>query len=180
MLGATEWRFETTEFTFAQWERLVSDLIQTEGDGALFLKRGGGLCGPRHRLEPSSTFTIGRASPQGSPEWSLDGLFDHERKHIAYRHAQLRPLNKGWELCPLTDRHRVFVNRVPISQPTRLDPGDEVALGSVLFHFHYPDGGEAPWRRNLLLPSLVDWTRDGEAPKTSAPPKTSATTKDRP
>jgi hypothetical protein len=164
VMGVTAWRFERCEVTLGQWERLAHDLLQTEGGAALFLKRHGGLCGPRLKLEPGSSSVIGRHSPRSAPEWELSGLPEHERRHIAYRHAQLRPVSQGWEIVPLTERHRVYINRQAISGPTRLNPGDEVALGSVLFHFHYPAGGEAPWRKNLQMPSLVDWKLDGAVP----------------
>jgi hypothetical protein len=138
--------------------------LQTEGGAALFLKRHGGLCGPRLKLEPGSSPVIGRFSPRSQPDWELSGLPEHERRHIAYRHAQLRPIAQGWEIIPLTERHRVYINRQAINGPTRLTTGDEVGLGSVLLHFHYPDGGEAPWRRKLQVPTLVDWQLDGAVP----------------
>lgn len=164
VLGITTWRFEQHDVSPAQWERSASDLLQTEGGAALFLKRHGGLCGPRLKLEPGSSPVIGRLSPRSQPDWELSGLPEHERRHIAYRHAQLRPLAQGWEIIPLTERHRVYINRQAISGPARLAPGDEVGLGSVLLHFHYPDGGEAPWRRKLQVPTLVDWQLDGAVP----------------
>lgn len=164
VFGLTMWRFTQLDTTPAQWERQASDLLKTEGGAALFLKRHGGMCGPRLRLEPGASPVIGRKSPLSAPEWELSGLPEHERRHIAYRHAQLRPVSQGWEIVPLTERHRVYINRQAINAPTRLMPGDEVGLGSVLFHFHYPDGGEAPWRRKLQVPTLVDWQLDGSMP----------------
>lgn len=150
--GTLAYKFEVTdEKLLGQWLRIHSDMLKMNTEPTLFLKRRGGLCGPRYTLESNSSNVIGRSFPGAQifgadaekmpapPDWDLAGLYEHERRHVAFRHLSVRRYDdQSWEVVPLTRRHKVYVNRVRIHEPQQLEPGDEIGLDSVLLHFHDP------------------------------------------
>lgn len=160
-LGCVTFRFEPHKITRAQWldarGRWLSQLEQP----ALLLKRHGEVCGARFELTGAHV-VLGRTGPPsllgGEPlDWDLSGLFEHERRYIAYRHAALRRIQGRWEVMPLNVRMRVFVNRQAISGPYPLEAGDEVGLGSIAFELHEPGRARAE-SRELPTPRIVDWS----------------------
>ncbi len=142
-LGRRDWRVVCAEEgALARWGRLRDDLLMLERGPALLLKRAGGLCGPRLRLNPQKRALIGRAGALdpdlAPPDWDLAGLPDHERRFVASRHVAIGCVNERWELTPLARRQRVYVNRQEILRPVLLRDGDEIGLGTVLTVFHDP------------------------------------------
>ena len=181
-VGVVALRFEVQpEADRARWMRLREDVLRTEERPALFLKRAGGICGPRHALDGPEGAVIGRAFPEAAslarprhwaahrePDWDLSGSREHERRYIAPRHVALRPIHDhDWEIHPLSERQRTFVNRVEITEPRALVPGDEIGLGTVLFHFHHPQAAEPSRRHTIRLPHIVDWHHERAAPESS-------------
>ena len=166
-LGVVDLRFEINpNLELHQWEQQQRDLLRTQQLPAIFLKRHGGICGPRFNLQPDKSCVLGRSfsgqnepwasTPQ--PDWNLSGLTDYERRFIAFRHATLQPTNDNdWEVVPLSKRQEVTVNRIPIKTATILQDGDEIGLGNVLFHFHNPLASQPSTRHTIKLPSAVDW-----------------------
>lgn len=171
-LGEVTLRFEVLgEQAFTSWRQRVKDVLRVQERPALYLKRQGGICGARMLLTPGSACVLGRSYPREGDfvrpahwdisdvlDWDLGNLYEHERRHIAFRHAVIRPLNSNdWEIEPLSARHHVTINRLPITDARALQPGDEVGLNSVLFHFHHPRAQEPSTLDTIKLPKLIDW-----------------------
>lgn len=138
---------------------------------ALFLLRAGAPAGPYRVLPRSQPLLIGRTYPDehALPEarhwpppcesfWDLSGLPDHERHHIAFRHAQITFHNDHWHLEALSARQRVFLNRSTFSGRIKLEAGDEIALGTVLFRFHSPRSVPPLARPPFQIPEIIDWS----------------------
>ena len=169
-LGVARFRFEDQLTTLEPFLERRRQLYASVSDPALFLLRAGSPCGPRMILPQNTPLLLGRSYPAagtlpdtaewpGLPEsfWDLSGLFDHERRHISFRHASIA-LRKGrWTIEPLSRRQRTFVNRIALTSRIPLEPGDELALGSVLFRFHHPHRSisETPPRH---VPAVIDWS----------------------
>jgi pSer/pThr/pTyr-binding forkhead associated (FHA) protein len=171
-LGVTSWRVLLHDDARADWERAREALLGSSPEPALFLSRAGGICGPRFPLPERRAHVLGRAfsldtpDPPTQPDWDLCGLPEHERRYVAFRHAELRPLDAhDWEVAPLSPRHKVYVNRVPIDDPVLLHPGDELGLGALTFLFHHPAAEAPPARPEPDLPAVVDWTREHTRPR---------------
>lgn len=171
-LGVLRMRFDVNrEIELHTWRQKQRDLLRTQQGVALFLKRHGGLCGPRFTLPLDRACVIGRSFPAstslhypldwppfGASDWNLSGLPDHERRHIGFRHVSLRPIHdQDWEISPLSNRLEVTVNRISIRDAMPLKDGDEIGLGNVLFHFHNPMASQPSTRHTIKLPSAVDW-----------------------
>ena len=170
-LGAVTLRFEVGPTTLPQWERRLQDMLKTVDHPTLWLKRHGGLCGPMFRLTPRAKALLGRAFPgrgspglgpllpSSSPDWDLAGLYEHERRHLGFRHASLDWSQDAWELNPISRRQKVWLNRRELQEPERLTSGDEIGLGGALLHFHDP---KAPYARlpELPVPKLIDWDHE--------------------
>ncbi|MEM1346992.1 MAG: FHA domain-containing protein [Myxococcota bacterium] len=171
-LDTNAFRFEVCEeISLSRWTNAFQDILTTERRPALLLKRDGGLCGPRLGMSQRKLYTVGRSFPRlrrlphtmSAPplDWDLSGLFEHERKHVAYRHIALRPLNdQDWAVAPLSRRHRVFVNRVEISEVTPLEPGDEIGLNTILLHYHNPRADQPSSTHTIRLPIASDWSQE--------------------
>lgn len=171
-LGVTRFRFRTSDVSLLDWRRFRGQLLEQIDEPTLFLKRRGGICGPRRRLSKHQPLLLGRSHPEpgtlpGTDEWpppadnswDLSGLFGRERKYVAFRHAAIEWTDESWAIRPLSDRRHSFVNRRRIREPTALEGGDEIGLGSVLFYFAHPgdDPGEAV---RPPVPEVVDWCQD--------------------
>lgn len=173
-IGIVTLRFEAlAHTTLTSWTRQREDLLKTQECAAIFLKRNAGLCGPRLPLKELRDHLVGRTfptrlsgpgrgphtrAPIAQPDWDLSGATEHERRHIAFRHIILRPLDeRDWELVPLTHRQQITLNRIDCDEPTRLQDGDEIGLGNVLFHFHHPQAMSPSTRHTIRLPNVVDW-----------------------
>ncbi len=185
-LGLVTLRFDAPndERISHRWQRQRDDLLRTQTSAAIFLKRHGGLCGPRYALDLSRACVMGRSFPGARalhtpshwptltpPDWDLSGLPDHERRHIAFRHAVCTPIHdQDWELTPLSSRHEVTVNRVAIQGATPLNNGDEIGLGNTLFHFHNPLASQPSTRHTIKLPNTVDWHSEHSALIKRPPP----------
>lgn len=169
-LGQCRYRFEIAPCPLERWRRLRRDLLTTETQTALFLKRHGSLCGPRFHMEAHRQYILGRSFPArdipydrvetpwgefNSPDWDLSGLYDTERHSVAFRHACLSWNKDRWEITPLSKRQPVYINRQRVDGPQVLDPGDELALGTVLCYFHDPNA--APREPSFQTPDVVDW-----------------------
>lgn len=174
-LGVTRFVFRTDHTGFDAWRKARRNLLDPIDQPALFLKRSGGICGPHCLLEPSQSQVVGRSFPEpgqlpdtGSwpepdPEmWDLSGVYDHERKHIAFRHALITMHRDRWTIRPLSSRQQTYVNRIAISGRAPLEGGDEVGLGSVLFRFHHPQQA-ADTEQPQHVPAVIDWS-EGRPP----------------
>lgn len=170
-LGVVDFTFEVTGVTYYDWKEEQKELLINVNQPSLFLMRAGSVCGPNLTLDKTRKNLIGRSFPDvvipdrnrrfKRPDWDLAGLKDEERKFIGFRHVELWSEGEEWFVNPLTSRQRTFVNRLEVSGVTPLNPGDELALGSVLFHFHHPSSIRATMdRRTLELPSIVNWREE--------------------
>ncbi len=175
-LGCVRYRFETSGLALGEWEEARARLLDEAGGPALFLCRRGGPCGPRAALDEAHPLVVGRsfpppgAVPAGSawdgraqPDWDLAGLYEEERKFIAFEHLRLESIGGVWHAEPLAARRRTFVNRIDIIDVTPLSLGDELALGSVVFYLHQPAPGARPARKAIEPPAVVDW-QEGSSP----------------
>lgn len=176
-LGNTRFRFRTTGVSLPEWRQARQQLLSEVDEPALFLKRRGGPCGPFCRLDEQTPLVIGRTHPRPGllpdtdhwpdPDelnWDLSGLYDFERKHVAFRHAVVE-LNSGrWTLRALSTRQRTFVNRIAATGTVALKTGDEIGLGSVLVRFHHPHRSLES-SRPRHVPAVVDWS-EGKPPST--------------
>lgn len=172
-MGIIKLRFElASQDDYLGWVSTLEDVLLTERAPALFLKRFGGVCGPRFAIKEGATRVVGRSFPgkdvlarpahwldAALPDWDLGGLYDHERRHIAFRHIALRPVNDhDWELQVLATRQHVTVNGLDVSDSKLLRTGDEIGLGSVLFHFHNPMDELPSQRHTIKLPKLAHYS----------------------
>jgi phosphoserine phosphatase RsbU/P len=67
---------------------------------------------------------------------------------MSRRHAQVGADDKGWFVEDLGARNRTFLNGRPIDGRARLEPGDEIRMGSTRIRFDRPaPAGPAPPRR---------------------------------
>lgn len=198
-LGAARYRFEYADTDLGHWEAARQELLASAGEPSLFLCRSGGPCGPRVSLRSDAPTCLGRAYPSAAQflppvgaanlppsalrlDADLSGLFEHERKHVAFLHAlvrtlpgDLRTLPAGlhtvpgvvqapqFELMPMSARQKTFVNRREVVEVQPVGHGDEIALGTVFFWLHCPGGPMIEVPRELETPVMVDWS-DGESP----------------
>jgi hypothetical protein len=192
-MGHVRYRLERSGLSLDEWEdaraRLLNDPEQINdpdlnaGDRpALFLCRRGGPCGPRIYLDEASQLVVGRSFPDRAtlagehswdgrtpPDWDLAGLYEAERKFIAFEHAHLDTLDsldtagRRVELTPVASRRKTFVNRLEIIDTTPLSSGDEIALGSVIFYLHEPSDDAMPERKAIEPPAVIDW-QEGSTP----------------
>ncbi len=181
-LGVTKFRFRPHDISNSR--RLKSQKAQLSGaDGpTLFLKRSGGICGPHCQLDKDQPLVLGRSfpapgqlpntdhwPPRDLVWWDLSGLYDFERRFIAFRHAVITLYKDRWTVAPLSARQRTFVNRIAISGRVALQSGDEIGLGSVLFRFYDPDDADATEEeRPQHVPAVVDWS-EGHPPSNITP-----------
>jgi hypothetical protein len=176
-LGRVHAVFETGDVTLAGWRESRRALLSEAGGPTLFLVRSGGPCGPRFELSPESPNVIGRSFPRpgdpsaiaacdgyAPPDWDLAGLDEDERRFIGFRHVQIERRDDGWWVTPLGDRHRCTINRQSILESTRIEPGDELALGSVLFELHAPGASARGDAAPRPVPSVVDWGHEHSVP----------------
>ncbi|RVU46952.1 FHA domain-containing protein [Lujinxingia sediminis] len=174
-LGVTTFEFEPHDITREHHQHQLDTLLTSCRPPALFLMRSGAPAGPCHPLDPQRSLTLGRSYPPARvlpnshhwpprPEhfWDLSGLPDIERKFVAFQHARLFFKEQRWHIEPLSTRQRTYVNRIPINVPTALEPGDELGLGSALFHLQLPTTHVLP-RRNITPPRPINWS-EGHPP----------------
>lgn len=179
-LGVAQFRFDILgDGTLTSWTRRLEDQLRVQENPALFLKRQGGICGPRYELKEGRAAVIGRSFPRERDlsrpghwnaaetlDWDLSGLREHERRHIGFRHAIIRPRNDhDWEIEALSLRHKLTVNRLPVTEPKLLQSGDEIGLGSIVFQFHHPNAGRPSSRATVKLPNPVDWHHEQKPTK---------------
>lgn len=177
-LGAVDFEFRPTGVTYNEWLQRKKSALGSIDTTTLFLKRAGDICGPRLSLDPTRRAVLGRSFPRSDelpsgpwraeeqPDWNLAGLWEWERKFVGFRHAALDHVDDQWLVEPLSQRQRTFVNRVEILNPTPLMPGDEIALGSVLFHFHDPsDIRRSTEARTAEIPIVVNWREEQTSPR---------------
>lgn len=182
-LGVARFVFESCEKSLECWQDVRGKLLREVDGPALFLKRNGGICGAFLRLDRAKASVIGRTSPEKGevpgtqgwlqvpvPEWDLAGLEDRDRKHIAFRHARVLWDEGHWWIEPMSQRQWTFVNRQRVRGLTRLEAGDEVGLGSVLFYFHdgqWAEGAVNLERTRIELPEVLTWN-DGHVSRSVA------------
>lgn len=177
-LGALDFEFKTTGTPYSEWLRMRSRILATEQHTSLFLVRSGAIAGPRIRLPRGGRVVLGRSFPATSdlaagawraheqPDWDLAGLYEWERKFIGFIHAAIAEVDKQWVIEPISTRQRTFVNRLEVTAKTPLMPGDEIGLGSVLFHFHDPSDAHAFVRTHTAeLPEVVNWREEHTNPR---------------
>jgi hypothetical protein len=175
-MGHVRYRFERSGLELGDWEAARERMLDEAGRPALFLCRSGGPCGPRAYLEEATKLVVGRSFPDRAtlageqswdghtpPDWDLAGLYEVERKFIAFEHAHVERLNDAFELTPVASRRKTFINRLEILDTTPLSSGDEVALGSVLFYLHEPSDEPMPERKAIEPPAVIDW-QEGSTP----------------
>lgn len=170
-LGIAELRFQCMANQLPTNLAASETLIQRAQSPSLHLLRQGGLAGPFKSLPSQGPLSLGRSHPNPGhlPDtedwpnhvplfWDLSGLFDHERRHIGFRHAQLFFRDQDWFLEPLCSRQRTFVNRIQIQNPVKLEPNDEIGLGTILFRFYDPTSAPPKSHRVPVIPKVVDWS----------------------
>jgi hypothetical protein len=175
-LGQVRYRFERSGLELDEWDHARTQLLNNADGPSLFLCRRGGPCGPRVRLDEASTVVVGRSFPnrttlageqswdgRTAPDWNLAGLYEAERKFIAFEHAHFESVDGAIELTPVTSRRKTFVNRLEIIDTTPLSFGDEIALGSVIFYLHEPNDDATPERKAIEPPAVIDW-QEGSTP----------------
>ncbi|MFP4598848.1 MAG: FHA domain-containing protein [Persicimonas sp.] len=179
--GQVRYRFETSGVSMQEWKQaraaLFSEAESSEAGGpALFLCRRGGPCGPHLRLGADEPLVVGRSFPadeafaakkpwhgKSQPSWDLAGLYEAERKFVAFLHARLEPRDGQWQVLPMAARRKTFVNRLEIIDRTPVSSGDELALGSVLFVVHDPRDTGHSQHRSIEPPVVIDW-QEGSTP----------------
>lgn len=182
-LGVTRFRFHTHEVSPNSHRQTRADLIGDLESPTLFLKRRGGICGPRCQLREDQPLVLGRSFPPAGHlpntehwphhdpyNWDLCGVYDYERRFVAFRHAIIAHHRGRWTIAPLSARQRTFVNRIAISGRVALSGGDEIGLGLVLLRFCEPGDDETikgPPTRDV--PTVVDWSEGRPPAKTKAP-----------
>lgn len=177
-LGTVDFEFKTTGVSYDDWLEQKKSILVDTNETTLFLKRAGGICGPRVTAPRDGRVVLGRSFPlrdelsvgpwriEAQPDWNLAGLYEWERKFIGFRHAMLQMIDDQWHIEPLSVRQRTFVNRLEISARTPLMPGDEIGLGSVLFHFHDPsDIRRSTETHTAELPAVVNWREENTSPR---------------
>lgn len=171
-LGRTRFRFRTTDVVMSTWESQRQKVLSRVDEPALFLKRRGGVCGPFCRVDDQRPVVIGRSHPAPGVlpdtdhwpdpkrlDWDLSGLYDRERRHVAFRHAVIELKRGRWMLRAISKRQRAFVNRIAVTGAVALKSGDEIGLGSVLFRFHHPHRSLES-SRPRHVPAVVDWSQE--------------------
>lgn len=175
VLGVTRFRFSTTETSLGKWQRCRRQFLKNIDEPALLLERHGAPCGPHRRLSSNTPLVVGRTHPapgvvtdtmdwpEADPHfWDLSGLYDHERTYLAFRHASVEHDGNGWTLRSLSTGHQLFVNGDALSEPTQLQPGDRIGVGSVTLRFYDPaTAWHSLW--TAAIPEIVDWS-GGRAP----------------
>ncbi len=169
-MGVVTFKFEKTELTFQDWKDQQKEILLAVESPSLFLVRNGAVCGPKVLLKTDEPTVLGRSFPKPGelpgeawlnaqqPDWDLAGAHDPEKKYVGFRHCEIWQEDDDWFVKPITSRQRTYVNRTEISAKTPLMPGDELALGSLLFHFHHPDNIRASTdRKTVDLPVVLDW-----------------------
>ncbi|MEL6178613.1 MAG: FHA domain-containing protein [Myxococcota bacterium] len=113
----------------------LSGYGRTQGP-SLHLKRDGAPCGAVIELD-ERPLVLGRQSPWTGPvDVDLNDLPDHQRIHVARRHARVFHVEGRWYVERLSERCQLFVNRrADTGGPISMFNGDELALGNVLFVF---------------------------------------------
>jgi hypothetical protein len=178
VLGALEFEFRTSGVTYDEWLKAKKEILLNEDETCVFLMRAGGICGPSIVVPKGARIVIGRSFPkredlssgpwrgESQPDWNLAGLQEWERRFIGFRHAALVQVDDQWYIEPISVRQRTFVNRLEITGTTALMPGDEIGLGSVLFHFHDPSDIRASTESHTAeLPAVVNWREEHTDPR---------------
>lgn len=177
-LGTLEFEFKTTGVAYDAWLKAKKAILLGEDTTGLFLMRNGGICGPSILVPRGGRVVLGRSFPQREdltqgawrghqqPDWNLAGLFEWERKFIGFLHAALVEVDEQWYIEPISLRQRTYVNRLEVTATTALMPGDEIALGSVLFHFHDPSDAHASTHGHTAeIPAVVNWREEHTNPR---------------
>ena len=86
--------------------------------------------GRRFRMAQGKPTRIGRAG-------DTVGLTDYT---VSRRHAELRPVGRGWELEDLKSANGTYLNGKRLERPTRLKDGDQIRMGATLMVW---DGSES-------------------------------------
>ncbi len=171
-VGCVDFVFHSHLEDLELWLKEKKAIFRSETETSLFLKRDGGVCGPRFVLGNLKEAVIGRAfDPKyaakldlAQPDWDLSSLKDFERKFIGFRHISFLRDGPDWTVRVLSHRQKVYVNRRAITDSVLLMAGDEVALGNVAFHFHDPSNFEASTsKRTSELPESIDWAEGSRA-----------------
>lgn len=178
--GVTRFRFSTTDVSLRTWKRRRTELLDTADGPTVYLERCGAICGPSQPLHRQTPLVVGRSHPEpgtlpdtsnwpeeDDPFWDLAGVYDHERAFVAFRHVKFEFRDDRWWLCPLSSGHRTFVNRRLIGEPTELNAGDRIGLGSLLLRFYHPQQRDLAVRQTPRS-ELMDWST-GRTPSVSPP-----------
>ncbi len=94
-----------------------------------------GVQGHGRVLEPGASCPLGRAGEGGPRLDSSDG-------RLSRRHAQLEPIEGGYQLVDLERRNGTFVNRERIEAPRKLLAGDVIRVGNHLLLSQELSAGE--------------------------------------
>lgn len=177
-IGALDFEFKTTGVSYDAWLDAKKAILVGEDETGLYLMRAGGICGPSVIVPRGGRIVLGRSFPlrgdlasgpwraEEQPDWDLAGLWEWERKFIGFIHAALVEVDDQWYIEPVSLRQRTFVNRLEVTAPTALMPGDEVGLGSVLLHFHDPADIHASTHSHTAeLPAVVNWREEHTNPR---------------
>ncbi|MFZ0564612.1 MAG: type III secretion system inner membrane ring subunit SctD [Chlamydiales bacterium] len=125
---------------------------------AEFIAEEGVLKGLILALERGEEWTIGR-------DPNLCDIVVEDPK-VERRHLVCRKSDEGYLIDNLVETNPVFVNNIPVVEPTLLKKDDIVKMGDSLFRF-YPEG--APQEFGFEAPPPEEETPKEELPKEEAP-----------
>ncbi len=104
--------------------------------------------GRRFRMAQGEPTRIGRAG-------DTVGLTDYT---VSRRHAELRPVGRGWELVDLKSANGTYLNGKRLERPTTLKDGDQIRMGATLMVWDGSEGKapEASRKAARISADLLD------------------------
>jgi transcriptional regulator with AAA-type ATPase domain len=104
--------------------------------------------GARYCLDEVQEVVIGRGPERAATRTSVEGRDRLDIRAsapvLSKDHAMFRREADGWTVQDLDSRNGVTVNGTPIEAPTKLNPGDIIALGRLFFVFQIEDAEYVP------------------------------------
>ncbi|MBN1262178.1 MAG: FHA domain-containing protein [Anaerolineae bacterium] len=79
-------------------------------------------------------------------------------RRVSRKHAEIRLDDEQYLLADLDSANGTYLNGQRLTEAQSLHPGDAIAVGGAIFHFHDPDAT----MRESAIPSVVFDARSGE------------------